>query len=1057
MMYPYIYSLSTVGIIKHYIHDYHFHNKRTDIIGPNGVGKSVLADLLQLIFIFDPNLIRFGTDGVNKEKREIRTLPYKSRYAYAFINIEAKQGLFLTLGVQINSQHGKVLTPFLITREADFEQRSDDVFFTKEKLLYATDFIVENVITGLDELSDHISENFELKLNIFRTKEEINRYYKALYQKEILPLDLSQDKSLRAYAKVIQSFSKVKTLNLGGENVSKNLKEFLFEETDSDIKNQFESNKNKFEKFLDDYRQLDEDISILSEKQKYLQESTALFKEYQEKNRRYLGATVNVLGQTAKHLANQIRQLEIDDQKEQKRKDIKHNRLLLIANAKGIIDKTLHKIKDQEEQLESSRNLMNELNDVNEQLDVLQAFELPPLTEGWSNFVIEQEDTIPSVSEVCRDIKHKMPFFSRYESMEHLLYQRTSQQESLEALKNEVVEKKKTVNKLLELLAGKNDSSVISWFLKQGKNLSAEQIQAILHFAVLPVSQPDEDTGNRQYLDMDSFIDDFEFIPSKKGGWLKLGALREYVPFTEDAVLIKNADATDVSIGLLRKRLESDLSILESKLEAIRCVQDGGEIDKELVPENIDVQIIESTVVKAIHKALFYIKKMPAIERGLMGKCNSLQQKIISLKQELDVSGATMEDIRQQLVKKREKWNNRNNLCGKTEVQYKADVKTAELALLQISKDMQDTTEKLSENRSDLENYIRVYANLFEEEPQITEGACDDLQHLSSDYKNAQEAYKRHYITTSAHFQETKDGKNADVQMEITSLSLSFAVLERALLGNRVKATDDIVEALKEANASRSSMADGVSDEMLKVFNLTVTRYDLYKSQIQRINSFFVDRKISGHFYFKVDFEENKVISIEHVKDIAVEMRIALMKGALGVTESIVSFIENSFNNKLNLKTRIPFEDLLNPKTYFELSARLTDEFGVEVPGSTGETYSAIALLGIARLSLSQKEQRKGLRFLILEELGSLDNTNFNTFPAIAEEFQYQIITMAPHSFNIGFSDHWYAHHLIKGISDKNINYFPSSSFFKTPLGNESLSIYLKRQRNELAGAKSFE
>jgi exonuclease SbcC len=79
MNYPRIYSLSTIGILKHHIHDYVFHPKRTDFIGSNGVGKSIIADLLQMIFVYDKELIRFGTDSVKKEDRLINTLPYKTK------------------------------------------------------------------------------------------------------------------------------------------------------------------------------------------------------------------------------------------------------------------------------------------------------------------------------------------------------------------------------------------------------------------------------------------------------------------------------------------------------------------------------------------------------------------------------------------------------------------------------------------------------------------------------------------------------------------------------------------------------------------------------------------------------------------------------------------------------------------------------------------------------------------------------------------------------------------------------------------------------------------
>ena len=119
MSYPKIYSLSTIGILKHYIHDYLFHPTRTDFIGDNGVGKSIIADLLQMMFIYDKNLIKFGTDGVKNEERLINTLPYKTKCAYCFLNIEVDIRKYITIGIQVNIHKSKRIIHFIITKQAD--------------------------------------------------------------------------------------------------------------------------------------------------------------------------------------------------------------------------------------------------------------------------------------------------------------------------------------------------------------------------------------------------------------------------------------------------------------------------------------------------------------------------------------------------------------------------------------------------------------------------------------------------------------------------------------------------------------------------------------------------------------------------------------------------------------------------------------------------------------------------------------------------------------------------------------------------------------------------
>ena len=121
----------------------------------------------------------------------------------------------------------------------------------------------------------------------------------------------------------------------------------------------------------------------------------------------------------------------------------------------------------------------------------------------------------------------------------------------------------------------------------------------------------------------------------------------------------------------------------------------------------------------------------------------------------------------------------------------------------------------------------------------------------------------------------------------------------------------------------------------------------------------------------------------------------------------------------------------------------LVGEDDREYSGSTGETYSAIVLLGIGRLSRVQKADRKGLRFVILEETANLDQTNFNHFPEIAQEFGYQIITMTPQPYGSNSDESWYLYHLLPSRSQTNINSEPLG-YFKTNRDHRDLKTYLK-------------
>lgn len=89
--------------------------------------------------------------------------------------------------------------------------------------------------------------------------------------------------------------------------------------------------------------------------------------------------------------------------------------------------------------------------------------------------------------------------------------------------------------------------------------------------------------------------------------------------------------------------------------------------------------------------------------------------------------------------------------------------------------------------------------------------------------------------------------------------------------------------------------------------------------------------------------------------------------------------------------------DLLNPKSYFQLTFSLQNETNKN-SGSTGQVYSAIALLCIARISLidqtKNNKPNKGIRFMPVDEAEGL-GSNYEMLSNIAKNEDYQIISMS--------------------------------------------------------------
>jgi|GEM_PF-766965 len=92
--------------------------------------------------------------------------------------------------------------------------------------------------------------------------------------------------------------------------------------------------------------------------------------------------------------------------------------------------------------------------------------------------------------------------------------------------------------------------------------------------------------------------------------------------------------------------------------------------------------------------------------------------------------------------------------------------------------------------------------------------------------------------------------------------------------------------------------------------------------------------------------------------------------------------------------SKVTYEELLNPKSYFDLKFEIKLDSGQNNAGSNGQTYTANALLCLARLSLIQEADRKGLKFMPIDEAEGLGG-NYEMLHDLAQKENFQLVTMS--------------------------------------------------------------
>ena len=226
-------------------------------------------------------------------------------------------------------------------------------------------------------------------------------------------------------------------------------------------------------------------------------------------------------------------------------------------------------------------------------------------------------------------------------------------------------------------------------------------------------------------------------------------------------------------------------------------------------------------------------------------------------------------------------------------------------------------------------------------------------------------------------------------------------IIEEEVVGRIKKRLEDINEKNRELNSKKIGK---IQDLLTEVKRQVEAQWD----EIRRINRFFTSskKKISGAYNMKLEKTDSLQFPVSWLSqfkhkttlDNMTDMFDVSILNELNTQVSIREKIMKAFCEITNNNSNdITLEYLLNPNSYIELSLDMKNRAGRNNKGSTGQTYAAIALLCIARLSIvgnKNNAQEDGLRFMPIDEAEGL-GSNFDLLSDIAKEYDYQILTFS--------------------------------------------------------------
>lgn len=1065
--FPRIHSLSALKLRHHQAFDYAFHPLRTDFTGESGCGKSIIADLLQLIFI-GPKEFQSATQGLEGERLpdgQNGLLMPGEPLGYAFLNIQLADGEFIVIGVQIENVRPGVRL-FVIQASFDFDDRL--VPFT-EPFTYKN-FQDDERVLRLDELADIVEkQGFGLK-----SYPSVRAYHALLYRNEILPIDLTlSDQTLKTYASIIQAFSRRKSLD---PKKPKELQEFLFgNEKAQAFWRQYQNLIKSLQRDEDDYKfdrgkveQIQEkDAALISLRQRqetYHRAKFDFFKARLNDSFRNRLQAKSILKTAFEHCSDAYstllfwrRYCQQQGEKLRNRREplqqAEQDALAALENSRGpfqrfkTVQGWLLDLRCEALDLPDQFKNQNELNKAKRYYHSLQnllngknlwtSFVDSGWTHGWD---AGSEWATQKLLEIQTDFDHR--------------------------------------ESLLDFSDIHNPDSLGHWAYHYPHSLDRESVSTLMGMVNLSTSKPVLAKIRDQFLpNPDKFFQSLPVTLREIGGfWLDLGGIYEYFPYRDDCfndlhqpeerkIFLKkwNIDLSG-EIKELKKR-HSSLEVLRLLLINLENRNDvlaaytkrdllngfsfygGFGISPEEFNRHFECHANADAIVKTHKEAELKYREARSQVETTETDLGRLTDLFNDFDHAFNSYDKTVEHIEEYLANYIDDFPKPAWKAPKVHLDFKENFQASRTALrerqgaLVSLSEWQRLQNAWTQAEQDFSDAEQGYQSAYGTPPELPlPEYSGDLSAWQSNYSVAKVGYETEYkhvvqrfLPDNAHELEGSFDF-IDLVRHLFPGLLGQNVTEAGALTRITEQLKEILQRIRELNKRR---LNALSELLREVDD---ARQEIGRS-VRHIERFFENEAhiitggnrvklsldpslsypIDWIYQFRRELSESEEFAKRFVDQITLEEKLIAAYQACG-----------------GILREVKVQDLLNPNSYQQLdfsmvSAHDSDQKNV---GSTGQTYAAIALLCIARLSLIGQKKRKGVRFMPIDEAEGL-GSNYDMLYQIARTSDYQLVSLSIGLIGAFSEGNQYVYMLQRDFeSSEPINYTPFAILSRADLND---------------------
>ncbi|MEJ5960753.1 hypothetical protein [Pedobacter immunditicola] len=1063
--YPRIFSLSTLGLIHHQEFDYRFHEFRTDFVGESGAGKSMIADLLQLIFV-GSDAFESATKATGERKPTGMVLEEsgKSRsnsIGYAFLNIEVAIQKYLVIGTCIETGNRSTHS-FIIQQGFDY----DPIIPLSNPIVYA-DFLKDDQILPIDLLKDHVLERGYFCESWLKPK----KFHEILFKEQILPMDLaSGDRLLKDYASILQSFSRGKTLDT---QKSASIKDFLFgREKALEINEKFKQAVHELEATIGEYGNNVEEIKRVTLKQAALidlkekmKERDLLYFDYRNKKIAYLNQEYDLdldrlenIFEEYTHASKKIPEIQAIIEKGLEDSD---SNLPTLSERFQVIENKLLNLKPA---YDGAIFIEDKLFKLQCDLSGLKVIYANNISNASLKKILKNSFSTLSVEKVLSLFEEIMAdgngvFFANLDSRL--------------VTKAEVLAQQMLLSRYLDI---DNPDSLAYWALSQKRSFSKEEESVILSLQELPRHKPD---SQEDYLPLPAtlFLELSISDREDNGFWIDLRGIRKYIKNVEQQILEvfdpgkirRYFDQIGKSTAESIRKLSSEVKDLEHLKKVFLSLDNQNGLlsayrKKEMLEAYHTIDDL-SFAHEEMEKLLGYFDRKEAV----LEEYNSYILEKSDLATDIFNARSYKTQVEGIVVDLTESSKDLFHIQGATDIKNYSPVREhsgddwsygglqPEISLLQldlrrITRALQKVNEweekhtNFTKSEQELTRLKEEYKKDYpDQDPIEMIGKLRDPKEANTEYINSEqaclitygeiikdfipsEAYKLHenddFLSLSKSllpeaFAEAVSGEiDGDAIEVIRRYLMRINDKNRQLNDRKIQKIKDILDDVDHAITEQMEVVRRIDNFLKTGHNIAGG----YHARLKRNFALGFPKEWMDAFKQKVE----KEVGLFAPEDGLVNR----LSKRVGLTEMMIDAFQLCGGNR---SPDLKVAKLLDPASYYDLSFTMESDSGRINKGSTGQTYAAIALLCIARLSVMSREegknQGKAVRVMPIDEAEGL-GSNYDMLYEIAREFDYQIISMSINPVGKFNERDQYIYMLHKNMEvDAPVNYRPVGIF----------------------------